>query len=383
MEDYFINIDDVREIVSYSRDWTVETLISQIQQGNIDASPKFQRRNVWTDERRSTLIESVYLNYPIPSIVLAEKSDEKGHFYVVDGKQRISTLHGFVHAESNIWKNSKLQGLKICKHYNGKTFKELKKDNLFVKIFLNQPIRVEILKNVPNNNILYDIFYRLNTNATELSTQDLRQVLFKGEFTNYLINKMDSITSDKPLLLHKVLSMPAPDPKREDDEIVLRFLGNYFYGSFQIGSLKDFLDITIQKLNSDWNSNEHKILQAIDLIDESIEKLKRVFKLADNTQSLFEDNLLKKIGRIKADTAPNKALFEVQTYAFAHIAKDVINYHNSSKFVEEQRKILDSSHPFYKTITQGTNSHYKQRFKMFIDMTNNCFGSKIPYPYEN
>jgi hypothetical protein len=33
------------KVVVFSRDWTVETIVSQIQQGNIDLEPDFQRRN--------------------------------------------------------------------------------------------------------------------------------------------------------------------------------------------------------------------------------------------------------------------------------------------------------------------------------------------------
>ncbi|MGA2760957.1 MAG: DUF262 domain-containing protein, partial [Candidatus Cybelea sp.] len=61
----------------YSRDWTFETIASQIEQGNIDLDPDFQRKNVWTDERRSRLIESLIIGIPVPQIFLAEDLKRK------------------------------------------------------------------------------------------------------------------------------------------------------------------------------------------------------------------------------------------------------------------------------------------------------------------
>lgn len=67
------------EIVVYSRDWTIDTIISQIEQKNIDLNPKFQRRNAWDDARRSMLIESLIAGLPVPEIVLAEDPKSGRH----------------------------------------------------------------------------------------------------------------------------------------------------------------------------------------------------------------------------------------------------------------------------------------------------------------
>jgi hypothetical protein len=56
------------DITVASRDWTVETIVRQVQQGNIDLDPVFQRRNAWRDSRRSRLIESFVLGFPVPRL---------------------------------------------------------------------------------------------------------------------------------------------------------------------------------------------------------------------------------------------------------------------------------------------------------------------------
>jgi hypothetical protein len=372
-----VAIADLEKVLSSPKDWTIETIFSQIQKGNIDLNPKFQRRNVWSDEKRSTLIESIYLGYPVPPIVLAEKADKKGHFIVVDGKQRLSALAGFLSPTEHLyWNKNKLVDLKILTKFNGKNYKSLCLDEDFERRFQNISIRVEMLRNIPNNDIMYDIFYRLNTSSTSLSTQDLRIVLYRGGFTDYLMDKMDFA---KNTYLQQILDLDKPDPSREDDEIILRFLGSYFFGNSYKSSLKDFLDETVQKLNNDWEIQKKEVEKAFELFDKSIERLSKVFEYAEY-QKDKQKGFLKYIGRMNQF---NKALFEVQVYAFAHIEDVKITEERALLFVKKMEELFKSSAPFYKYITQATNAHYKNRFKIFIDLVNECFETNVPLPYAN
>src|SRR5262249_48675560 len=76
-------------------DWTIETIVQQMRKGRIDLNPKFQRRAAWTDQTKSRFVESAILNYPIPQVVLAERLERPGHFFVIDGKQRLLALRQF------------------------------------------------------------------------------------------------------------------------------------------------------------------------------------------------------------------------------------------------------------------------------------------------
>ena len=77
IEDIALKPKDISDLVVYSRDWTVETIVNQIKKSNIDLNPKFQRRNAWNDDRRSKLIESLIIGIPVPEIVLAEDVKKK------------------------------------------------------------------------------------------------------------------------------------------------------------------------------------------------------------------------------------------------------------------------------------------------------------------
>ena len=92
---------DFNSLVVYSRDWTVETIYNQIEQENIDLDPKFQRRHAWQDDKKTRLIESLITGMPVPEVVFAEHPKKKRSFIVIDGKQRLLTIAGFIILKSN------------------------------------------------------------------------------------------------------------------------------------------------------------------------------------------------------------------------------------------------------------------------------------------
>lgn len=70
-------------------------------QGLINLSPEYQRnQGVWNDEKKALLIDSVLNGFDIPKLYL-HNQDEKSPFRwaVVDGKQRLTTLFGFIRGE--------------------------------------------------------------------------------------------------------------------------------------------------------------------------------------------------------------------------------------------------------------------------------------------
>ncbi|MCM1223529.1 MAG: DUF262 domain-containing protein [Lachnospiraceae bacterium] len=66
--------------------------------GKINLDHIIQRSMVWEGERKSRLIESMILGYPIPPLY-AKKMLNDGVYYVMDGKQRISTIKQYLNDE--------------------------------------------------------------------------------------------------------------------------------------------------------------------------------------------------------------------------------------------------------------------------------------------
>ncbi len=81
-------------LVIQSSDLSLESISKMVDDNAIDIQPKYQRRERWTKEKQSALIESFLLNIPVPPIYLAE--DEYGKYSVIDGKQRITAINKFI-----------------------------------------------------------------------------------------------------------------------------------------------------------------------------------------------------------------------------------------------------------------------------------------------
>ena len=145
-------------------DWTTETLLNQINKGNILLNPDFQRRDAWDKKRKSKFIESLILGLPIPQVVLAESKERRGSYIVLDGKQRLLSIRQFsADADDESYEQLKLTGLEIRDDLNRKSLLNLRDDlDLFddLSAFENQPIRTVVIKNWPNEDFLYHVFLR-------------------------------------------------------------------------------------------------------------------------------------------------------------------------------------------------------------------------------
>jgi hypothetical protein len=98
--------------VIWGTDWTAETIISQLRKKNIDLSPQFQRRDAWSNSKKSKFIESLILGMPVPPIILAERKDKKNSYIVIDGKQRLLSIMQFCALETDTEFEKIIIGLK-------------------------------------------------------------------------------------------------------------------------------------------------------------------------------------------------------------------------------------------------------------------------------
>jgi hypothetical protein len=179
------------QIVVASRDWTVETIVRQVEQENIDLDPAFQRRNAWRDHRRSRLIESFILGFPVPQLVLAENPRRRGTFVVIDGKQRLMTIASlYLPGYRDYWAQPRFSGLSVLTDLNGTSLDAFLAESQYSKErrqLGNADIRTTVITGFTDEDVLYDIFYRINTGSVPLSSQELRQVLNRGDFSKYLL----------------------------------------------------------------------------------------------------------------------------------------------------------------------------------------------------
>jgi hypothetical protein len=354
------------ELVVYSRDWTIGTILNQIEQKNIDLNPKFQRRNAWDDARRSKLIESLVESLPVPEIVLAEDPKKKKAFIIIDGKQRLLTIAGFVNPNINYWNRPELTKLRLRNDLNGMTYQQLSTspglaDEL--REFTNADIRCTIISNFKSDDALYDIFYRLNTGSVPLSTQELRQVLISGAFADFLVEITNSYQP-----IHGVLGLTGPDTRLRDVEIVLRFIAIVLFGESYRGNLKKFLDEAMEAVTKDWTGFKPKVETVYATLNSGIENLQKVFE-SDQIGRKFVDG--------KWETRFNRVLFEVEAFYFRSVPPPKLS-HGRKKFLEGFQKLFgDAEFRSSVEATTKTNDRYELRFQRFQDLVNKSFGTSI------
>jgi len=203
--------EESRKVQSQPFDLPIDTLDKWYRDGDLVVRPDFQRQFVWDANKINKLIESVFLDFPIPVIYLVEEDDYK--HTVIDGQQRICALLKFIHDKH------RLKNLFVCKELDGKTWKELSKDQK--RQFLNFRLRVvEISKN-SHNDIRFEIFERLNTGSVKLNDQELRNCMYRGNFNDLLKELADNED------FQFIMDNPNDHTRMKDSEYILRFFAFY------------------------------------------------------------------------------------------------------------------------------------------------------------
>jgi len=330
-------------------DWTTETLVTQLRKGNIELNPGFQRREVWNRFRKSKLIESIILNLPIPQIILAERKDRRNTYVVLDGKQRLLTIRQFCVNQDDdrdqTFDPLFLQRLPVLTDLNGQTYHSLVSEPIHshvVDAFDNHTIRTVVIRQWPNEDYLFRVFRRLNTGSVPLSSQELRQALKPGPFTDFC----DEFASSNNEI-QRALGISKPDFRMRDNEVFLRYMAFAMRAEYYGGNLKWFLDDTAGVLNKRWADEEAEIRAVADSCEESIAATFEVF----GTRDAFCIYVDEAFGR-----RFNRAVFDVMTFYFRE--RDVREAAIGRK-LDVKQAFIDRSkrdYEFFQALTTTTKS---------------------------
>jgi hypothetical protein len=208
-----------REVVTQPYDLAIENIVSQVKDKTIflrplSDRPKFQRQYVWSDAIASRLVESVLLNVPIPPCYLSQNADFE--LDVIDGQQRIYSLFRFVENQF------KLKNLRALVELNNLRFFEL--SSKLQRQLLTHTLRCVLITNKSHPEIKFDVFERLNTNTVPLSSQELRNCVYRGPLNKLL----GELAAGEEWLT--VLGRKAPDKRLRDEELILRFFAYHLLG---------------------------------------------------------------------------------------------------------------------------------------------------------
>jgi Protein of unknown function DUF262 len=252
------------DLTSTPNDFNVKTIIDYVNNG-VFAIPSFQRNYVWDMKRASRLIESIILGLPVPQLFLYEEG--RNRFLVIDGQQRLLSLHYFllkrfpllerrgalrriydltgeipnaVIADDNYFCNFNLQlPSPLPSHQN--PFNKLNYDTLAEHrtSFDLRTIRCVFIKqNEPkdDDSSVYEIFNRLNTGGMNLTPQEIRTSLYHSDFYRCLYR----LNADGRW--RALLGAPDPDLRLRDVELLLRAFAMLIRGKKYTPSMARFLN---------------------------------------------------------------------------------------------------------------------------------------------
>lgn len=309
----------------------VDQVVRRIEHDEIDMSPDFQRlRGVWDQQRKSRLLESLLLKIPLPVFYVAANPDDD--WSVVDGLQRFSTIGDFVRNDFPLTK------LEYLSHFEGLLFNQLPRP--MQRRILETQLIVHVIDSSTPDEVMFNIFSRINTGGMSLNGQEIRNAMNKGPARTMLKTLAESneflIATDGKV-----------NPKRmADRECVLRFLAFRIqpWESYGSNDLDSFLGNAMKLLNT-YNDTEREALE-LEFRDTML-----------SAYGIFRDDCFRKISHTNGRRSPiSKALFEAWSVGIARASSKTIDLMiaNADLVVEDFVTLLATDTEFVESITYGT-----------------------------
>ncbi len=307
------------------------SLLEQLEYNEIDLQPEFQRESdVWTQVKKSRLIESVLLGLPLPSFYFSE-DPETNKLLVVDGLQRLCAFSDFC-----ITKKLKLKGMQFLTGLEGWTYDKLDRTQIrrikSLKVTLNT-----LRKNTPQR-VKLVIFQRVNTAGVPLTSQEMRNALYQKKATD-LLKRMVKLDS-----FRKATGGKIPSKRMTDCDFANRFVAFYLYRKEYDGNLDEFMGDALENINK---MSQQEIDSIHDTFDRS---MKICYKLLGNTAFKRPDPQ-----KTNSFLKTNKAIFEVLSVSIAQLSENEqeILVQRKARFQNEIYSLF-MNEDFIKSITSGT-----------------------------
>ena len=328
-----------------------------IDDKDLDLAPDFQRMRVWTPEQKSRLIESILLRIPLPAFYFS--SNTEGFMQVVDGVQRLSTIHDF--ARNNAFPLQHLEYLD--RELGGKSFSDID-GTIWGKRINATQIIVNVIDPQTPTRVKFDIFKRINTGGSPLKPQEIRHCM-SGKRSRELLKRLTALKSFNEATGGRL----SGHIRMADREVVLRWVAFTLledlndYGGDEIATLEDLLNITTERVDTDETIDIELLIKSFD----------RAMILAHD---LFGRHTFRK-WMLNDDTRYplNKALFESMSVPLGKLNN--INLMGKKKDIQQAFRHLCSEDGFFiSSISAGTGDPKKVRYR--FEQVNKIINSVLP-----
>jgi hypothetical protein len=323
---------------------TIDLLHRRIKHQEIDLAPEFQRRaRLWKPHRKGQLIESILLRIPLPVFYVAATEDDM--WSVVDGLQRLTTIHDYL---SDAFA---LTGLEYLHQLEGLRFSDLPRS--MQRRIEETSLVLNIIQPGTPDELMINIFKRLNTGGLPLTGQEIRNALHKGPVRQFLADTV------KTKSFQRATDGRVSDDRMDAQECVLRFAAFLMEGwqSYDRNDLDAYLSEAMRKLNE---------LPSVEL-----DKIRNRFIAAmDAAYGIFNNDAFRKRYHTEDGRKPvSKALFEAWSVALANLEPEaVVTLVERKEEVRTAFQMLMTSDNFFDVSISSSTGTVQRVHKRFSEI---------------
>ncbi|MBB1088902.1 DUF262 domain-containing protein [Lysobacter sp. SG-8] len=250
---------DPAKIRITTKNFSLREVVQQINDGEVDLAPDFQRDYVWKERQRTRLIESVLLGIPLPAFYFNQ--DRDGSYQVVDGVQRLSTISLFMRDGHLLDRRD----LEYLDDLHGSNYSKLKPAAL--RRFRSTQIVVHVIEPQTPDEVKYDIFGRVNTLGSPLSAQEIRHAMSKPRSRAFLRELSELASFDIATDWHFWRKDPSTGARIRDSgrmtnrELALRFCAfvDFNYDEYRSHSSLDAFLVEVTRRLDGTSESERSI----------------------------------------------------------------------------------------------------------------------------
>lgn len=328
---------------------SIYTLMQRMKHGEMIA-PEYQRKsNIWSLEVKSRLIESLLVRIPLPLFYLDATEDDK--WKIVDGLQRLTTLHEFCNE-----KTFKLTGLEYLKdNLEGKGFDDLHRS--YQRRIEETDVTVILINPETPENVKFNIFKRINTGGEPLTEQEIRHALNQGFATTILGELADSE------IIQEIFNPKKnkTNDRMELNEIVLRGLSYLFIPTnktFEL-DLDSFLNLGMSMINEEAKKN----------LNETEKKVKKYLQYIEFVKDITKENTFRKINNLNNKKSPlNINVYELWMAVINYVDLNKYNDLKSRESLYRDYVNLYDNQKFIYSLSSRKQEYLEYRFNRMLEI---------------
>ncbi|MCP2027421.1 hypothetical protein L1276_002578 [Flavobacterium sp. HSC-32F16] len=240
--------------------WSILEIYQKINKKNLILSPAYQRNSIWSVDKQTAFIESIFMDLLIPPIYVVEIPGtnmlEDSSYEVVDGKQRLTAIFRFI---TNGYKLKKRALEYFTDLYGDKNYTEIEIDfSSEIKSLLSSVLDIYVITANSPEFTKYDIFSRLNKGSEKLRVNEIRKAIYRSNTLAKIEEFVDAYIENKIPEYFKMFS--KTDIHRFED--FGRFYRSIaFYINSRLGDVDE--DIFVENYNSRPRDMINSVLQGI------------------------------------------------------------------------------------------------------------------------